>query len=175
MGLFSFLKKDKEDVNYDFTLNDLKKGFMLDYFLQTWEVKKVYLYDWGNQCFAREYLLDSGTETLYLYVEEDDGLDCSVWHKISLDQIQPNLFQAIVSEDNAPYQISYKNKLYTKTESGQGYSSVEGESGESELVYYSYKNQEGELISVNRTGEESFDVSHGHAVSDIEFSNILPR
>jgi len=44
MGIFNFFKKDKPESIVDFTVNDLKKGYILDYFLKTWEVKNVYIY-----------------------------------------------------------------------------------------------------------------------------------
>ncbi|MBC8754069.1 DUF4178 domain-containing protein [Kordia sp. YSTF-M3] len=177
MGLFSFFKKDKSAIKNDFTLDELKKGFVVDYFMKSWEVTKVYLYDWGNNFFAREYLLDSGDETLYLYVEDDDGLICSIWNKIDITEIEPDLFKMIVANDDAPSQITYKNGIYTKTESSQGHCNEEGEDEETytELVNWTYKNsKEKHFISVSRTGEEEFDVSYGEYVKDIEFSNILP-
>ena len=176
MGLFSFLKKDKSAIKNDFTVNELKKGFVLDYFMKSWEVTKVYVYDWGNNFFAREYLLDSGDETLYLYVEDDDDLVCSVWNKIDISEIEPDLFKMIVANDDAPSTISYKNSMYTKIESSQGHCcEEEDEDTHTELVNWTYKNsKEKHFISVSRTGEEEFDVSYGEYVKDIEFSNILP-
>ena len=177
MGLFSFFKKKKDDVKNDYTLYEMKKGFIVDYFLKTWEVKKVYEYDWGNNYFAREYLLDSGDESLYLYVEEDDELICSVWKKISIGEIEPDLFKVIVEEDDAPSHITYDEKVYKKMETSHGVSYEEDDEDELEtrLINWTYKHKKDKhLISVNRTGEEAFEISEGHHVKEYEFSNILP-
>lgn len=177
MGIFNFFKKDKTDSIVDFTVNDLKKGFMVDYFIKTWEVKKVYVYDWGNNCFAREYLLDSGDESLYLYVEDDDELICSVWKKIDLSEIQSNIIESIIDNDEAPNQINYNSSTFTKKESSPGHCMEEGEDDQySELISWTYQNKDTkELISINRVGEEEFEASHGNYAKEFEFSNILPR
>lgn len=176
MKLFNFLKKDKIEVKTEFTVNELKKGFMVDYFLKTWEVKKVYIYDWGDNFFAREYLLDSGDESLYLYVEDDDGLVCNVWNRIHISEVEPDLAEYIVEHDEAPNKITYNQKLYKRIESSQGYRNEEGEEKyNEELVNWMFKNKkEKQLLSLDRTGEEEFEISHGHYVKEIEFSNILP-
>jgi len=45
-----------------------------------------------------------------------------------------------------------------------------------ELVNWTYQNSDNkELISIDRIGEEEFEVAHGNYVKEFEFSNILPR
>ncbi|KAA1248023.1 DUF4178 domain-containing protein [Aquimarina sp. RZ0] len=177
MGIFDFFKKDKKESVVDFTVNTLKKGYILDYFLKTWEVKSVYLYDWGNNSFAREYFLDSGDETLYLYVEEDDESICSIWEKIDILDIQPNLIEVITSTDEAPKTINYNTVDFIRIDASMGHCNEEGADDEyEELVSWTYQNRETkELISINRVGEEEFEVSQGNYVKEFEFSNILPR
>ncbi|MBL4708601.1 MAG: DUF4178 domain-containing protein, partial [Flavobacteriales bacterium] len=109
MGLFDFLKKDKKEPKVDFTVNELEKGFIVDYFMKSWEVKKVSVYDWGNNCFSREYLLGSGDENIYLNVEEDDELICSVWRKLDIFDIDSGLANSITKNDDAPDRIIYDN------------------------------------------------------------------
>ncbi|TPN89215.1 DUF4178 domain-containing protein [Aquimarina algicola] len=177
MGIFNFFKKDKKESKIDFTVNELKKGYILDYFMKTWEVKSVYLYDWGNNSFAREYFLDAGNEKLYLYVEEDDELICSVWKKIDIIDIDPNIIDITIANDDAPNTITYKNSTFTKISSSLGNCAEEGNEDEyDELISWTYQNKDNkELISVNRVGEEEFEATHGNYVKEYEFSNILPR
>ncbi|WP_271769373.1 DUF4178 domain-containing protein [Aquimarina algiphila] len=177
MGIFDFFKKDKSESIVDFTVNDLKKGFMVDYFIKTWEVKSVYLYDWGNNSYARECFLDSGDESLYLYIEEDDELICSVWKKMDLLDIQSNIMESIIANDDAPGTINYNNSIFTKIDSSMGHCIEEGEEEEyDELINWTYQNRDTkELISISRVGEEEFEASHGSYVKEYEFSNILPR
>jgi len=177
MGIFDFLKKNKEETIIDYTVNTLKKGYMLDYFLKTWEVKNVYIYDWGNNSYAREYFLHAGDESLYLYVEEDDELVSSVWRKIDVIDIQSDIIEIIKANDDAPQTISYNNSTFTKIESSLGHCMEEGdEDNYDELISWTYQNKDNkELISVNRMGEEEFEFSLGNYVKEFEFSNILPR
>lgn len=177
MGLFDFFKKDKEeDAKIDYTVDDLKKGFIVDYFLKSWEVKKAFSYDWGNGYYSKEYLLDAGNESMYLSVEDDDGIACSVWHKIDIFDIDENLANEITRNDEAPSRIVYDNKTYVRKESSQGYCTEEGTNEENELVNWMYQNKDTkEYISINRWGEEEYDVTKGVYVRAGEFSNILPR
>ncbi|MBL4752558.1 MAG: DUF4178 domain-containing protein [Flavobacteriales bacterium] len=175
MGLFDFFK-EKKDPKLDYTVNELEVGFMIDYFMSTWEVKKVYLYDWGNNIETREYLLDSGSETYYLHVEDDDQLKCSLSKKIELRDIDPGLAQQIVSQDDAPQQIVFENVTYHRATSGQGYCGESGDDDEdwSKFVNWTFENGE-DFISIDRWGEEEFSAAKGSYVKEIEFSNILPK
>lgn len=178
MGIFDFLKSKKEEPIIDFTVNDLKKGFMVDYFMKTWEVKKVYIYDWGNNFFSKEFLLDAGGETLYLSVEDDDKLICSVWNKLDIFDIDSELARTITKNDDAPDRLVYDNKTFIRKESSQGHCIEEGEDEEkaSEFVNWMYEHAESkELISIDRWGEEEYDAAKGNYVKEFEFSNILPR
>ncbi len=176
MGIFDFFKSKKEEPNVDFTLNDMKLGFLVDYFMKTWEVKKVYTYDWGNNFYSKEYFLDSGTEDCYLSVEDDDKLVCLVWKKVDIFEIDADLVNSIVANDEAPNRLVYNNKTYKRTESSQGICYIEGEEEGSELVNWMYVHSETkELISIDRWGEEEFGAAIGKNVDAFEFSNILPR
>lgn len=176
MGIFDFFKKKKEETKLDYTLNDLKQGYMVDYFMKTWEVKKVYHYDWGNNFHSKEFFLDAGNEDMYLSVENDDKLVCAIWKKVNIFEIDSNLVNRITAEDDAPNQLVYNNKTYYRTESAQGTCTTEGDDQESELVNWMYVNSETkELISIDRWGEEEFDAAIGNYVNEYEFSNILPR
>ena len=176
MGIFDFFKSDKAEVKIDFTVNDMKVGFMVDYFMKTWEVKKVFLYDWGNNFHSREYLLDSGDETIYLNVEEDDKLICSIWNKLDIFDIDSGLASSITATDDAPNKLVYENKTFIRKESSQGYCKEGAEGDDSELVNWMYENPEtNELLSIDRWGEEGYGSSKGKYVEEFEFSNILPR
>ncbi len=177
MGIFDFFKKEKQESTVDFKVGDLKKGYMVDYFIKTWEVKKVYIYDWGNNSFAREYLLDSGDESLYLYIEDNDESICSIWKNIDLFEIKSDVVKTIIANDDAPNEILYDSKVFTKKESSQGHCLEEGQEDEySELISWTYQNMDNkELISISRVGEEEFEASHGNYAQEFEFSNILPR
>lgn len=175
MGLFDLFKK-KKDTKLDYTLFELEKGFMVEYFLRTWEVKKVEIYDWGNNFETREYLIDSGSTTYYLHVENSSPLKCSLSQTIELRDIDPTLAQQIVRQDDAPQQLVYENKTYHRASSAQGHCGEEGskERDWAEFVNWMFENGD-DFISIDRWGEEEFSAAKGSYVKAIEFSNILPR
>jgi hypothetical protein len=177
MGLFDFFKKDKKkEPKVDFTVNEMKKGFIVDYSMKSWEVKKVSNYNWGNNYYSKEYILDAGDEKMFLNVEDDDGLVCSIWSSIDLFDIDQNLAIEIRTNDEAPNKLLYANKTYVRKESSQAVCEEEGVEGESKLVNWTYQHSESkECISINRWGEEEFDASVGTYIKAREFSNILPR
>lgn len=175
MGLFDFFKKKKE-ININYTVNDLKKGFFVDYFLQSWEVKKVDIYDWGNNRTSREYLIDSGTERQYLHVEDEGQLVCTLSKDLELNQLPTGFLNHIVQQDDAPQQLVYKNETYQRISSAQGFCGEEGsnEKDWSKFVNWMFENENG-FISIDRWGEEEFSAATGKYVQEIEFSNILPK
>ena len=175
MGLFDFFGKKKES-KVDYTVAEMNLGFMVEYFLKTWEVKKVYHYDWGNNFESIEYLLDSGDEKCYLSVEDNDELICMVSKKLEMNPIDPKLASQIVSADDAPQQLVFENKTYHRKSSGQGYCGENDDDEEnwSKFVNWVYENEQ-DFISIDRWGEEEFSAAKGSYVKEFEFSNILPK
>ncbi|MGD1846069.1 MAG: DUF4178 domain-containing protein [Salibacteraceae bacterium] len=176
MGLFDRFKKKKEDIKLDYSLFEMKKGFVLDYFLKTWEVKKVDIYDWGNGETSREYLIDSGDDAQFLHVEPGTPLKCTLSKTLELREIDPLLASSIVKADDAPQQLVYQNETYHKVSSAQGYCGEEGSPEEdwSKFVNWTYDCGE-KFISVDRWDEEEFSAAYGCYVKPFEFSDILPR
>lgn len=176
MGLFDFLKKKKADVKINYTLNDLEKGYLVDYFMKTWEVKRVYTYDWGNNFISKEYFIDAGNERSYLSVEDDDELICSLWSKIAIEEVNANLVNLITKDDEAPDRLDFKGKTYYRKESSMGMCYQDDNEEGSELVNWMYvEPTTKELLSIDRWGEEEYGAAIGKYVKEFEFSNILPR
>ena len=175
MGLLDFFGK-KKAVKVDYNLAELNVGFIVEYFMKTWEVKKVYHYDWGNNFDSIEYLLDAGDEKCYLSVEDDDGIVCMISKKVEMSAIDANLVAQIVKQDDAPQQLVYENKTYHRKSSGQGYCGENDDSKEnwSKFVNWVYESGE-EFISIDRWAEEEFSAVQGSYVKEFEFSNILPK
>jgi hypothetical protein len=176
MGVFDFFKK-KEEVKLDYNVNELKKGFLVDYFLKTWEVKEVCIYDWGNNFFTREYLIDSGDEKKYLHVEKSDGdFKCSLSVKANLTSIDANIRSSIIDNDEPPKQVTMDGEIYHRTSESVAECFEEGDEESSKLVNWMFMDAtESKFISVDRWGEQEIEGAVGEYVKVIEFSNILPR
>ena len=177
MGLFDVFKK-KEESRGELTLENLQTGDLLEYFLKTWEVKKVYEYDWGNNEFTREYALDSGDDQVNLHISNDNPPVCSVSRKVSIVSVDNNLKAHIIKFDEPPQKVDYDGKSYYRQEEGQGYSREEGEGDDewSEFVSWELVDDSGEhFISLERYGETDVDAYAGQYAKPFEFSNFLPR
>ncbi|MEM9023967.1 MAG: DUF4178 domain-containing protein [Bacteroidota bacterium] len=174
--LFSRFRK-KPEIRTDLKITGLRKGDLLDYFLKTWQITQVDEYDWGNNILSREYTLNSGDETVYLHLEEHDGLELSLSRKIKLSDIDRNLKEHIVDHDDPPRKLTYEGKVYQLSDESLGHSREEGDQDGiwSELVSYTFMDdQEQEFLSIERWGEYEISAAHGQLVKPFEFSNLLP-
>ncbi len=177
---FGWFKKKKEEESkrlYDptrVTVKDLVKGAFLDYALETWEVKAVYEYDWGDNFFSNEFQLSTAEDSIYLSVEEDGELFITVTRKIIIHDIEEDVVTYILKNETPPMKITYQGETYYRKSENIGYyRNVENEEW-SELVSWTYFDRSQEkIISVEQWGEQEFEASAGKVVQEFEFSSII--
>ncbi|MDN5200121.1 DUF4178 domain-containing protein [Fulvivirgaceae bacterium BMA10] len=182
MGLFDLFKKKESEPEYDPTnlkITDLKKGFLVDYEMDSWIVKEEYEYDWGNHYFTREFQLDNGKELIYLYVDDNEELELSVSRKVKIRAINEDLPEEIINNERPPKKIVYEDVKYLLDEESAGYfrdvADGDGDDAWSELISWEYYDKSEKLIlNVEQWGEREFEASIGKSVEAYEFSNILP-
>ncbi len=179
MGLFDFFKK-KEEPDYDplnVKVTDIKKGFVIEYDLKSWIVKEEYEYDWGNNFFSKEFKLDSGDDSIFLSLEDDDELEISVSKKIRIRSIDEDLPEYIMEHEHPPKKIYYKGVKYLKDSENPGYfrDLADKEKNWSEFISWDYFDEEEKnTICIEQWGEKEFEASIGKTVKEFEISNILP-
>ena len=177
---FGIFKKKKKKELIDPTqveVNQLVKGAFIDYDLKSWEVNAVYEYDWGDDYFADEFRLTTVDEECYLYVEEDDGLECNITQKISVHDIDEDVVDYIIRHEEPPMRINYQGTTYYRQSESVGYFRDTGKDGENwqELVSWSYYDKpQKQIINIEQWGEREFEASHGKVVQSFEITNILP-
>lgn len=174
----NLFKSKQEDPKTDLTILDLEVGYILDYFLKSWEVKAVYEYDWGNNFFTIEYKLDSGDEILFLHIEEtEEGLECVISKKVKLLEIDEDLKDEILKYDEPKSKkIFYKERKYRLGDENQGFFRDTASENWQQFVSWEYVSKDGEnIITIERWGEMEFEASSGTYVEAHEFSNFLPR
>ncbi len=177
---FGWFKKKKEEEGkplYDptrVTVKDLVKGAFLDYDLQTWEVKAVYEYDWGDNFFSDEFQLNTADDAIYLSVEEDGELFITVTKKIIIHDIEEDVVAYILKNEVPPMKITFEGETYYRKSENIGYyRNVENEDWV-ELVNWTYYDRSQEkILSVEQWGEEEFEASAGKVVNEFEFSSII--
>jgi len=178
MGLFG--RKKKQEPHYDpnhITLQDLRVGFMFDYDLSTWIIKEEYEYDWGNNYFTREYMINNGEKTAYLHIDQDNELFITISEKLKIRVIDENLPEEIVENERPPKKLVFKGVTYYLDKESPGYFSDDPEDDESwtELVAWDYYDEKEQLtLGIEQWGEREFEASFGKVVQEFEISNILP-
>jgi len=179
MAFFDFLKKKKPE--YDATnirVTDLNKNFLFDYDLSTWIVKSVYEYDWGDNCFTKEFKIENENETSFLHIEEDDELIITISKKVRLTTIGEDLPNYIVDKNTPPSNISFNGINYILEEECPGYFNDQDHPKEqwTELISWDYIDKSGKnVLNIEQWGEKEFDASHGQIIEEFEISNIYPH
>ncbi len=165
MGFFSrlFQKKETKPQIKDRTLMSIKVGDMVSYNLADYEVVGKLIYnDHGYQWF--EYQLESMEKTIWLNVEMDDDLECSVYEKTKEKVAEP-----------VPESIDLDGVRYTLDEHGAANVRGEGRSSNvngMQVQYYDYSdNTEEKYLSVEYWGTD-VEVSKGQAADAFDFNII---
>lgn len=177
-NLFGSNDNDENKRHYDplhIKITDLRKGFMFDYDLETWQVQEHYEYDWGNNIFTDEYKVSDGKNTRFLYIDTNDDLRVSWNKKVKFVEIDVDLLKKIVKKDEAPKKLEYNNQLFHKVSSDYGHFKKVGSDDEYEFVNWDFETKDNkELISVYRWGEEEIETSYGVYIKEDDISSILP-
>ncbi len=178
-GLFKKKKKDEELPHYDPTnikVIDIRKGFVLDYDLRTWEVIEEYEYDWGNNNFSYEFKLMSDSDTVFLSVEEDDHLVIQVVKKLNFSKLDESVEKALLDNGRPPRSINFNGKTYYRGNEQPGYFRNLDSEEWSEFVSWDYlDDSEKFVLNIEQWDDHEFEASIGTIVGEAEFSNILPK
>ncbi|MEH0156335.1 DUF4178 domain-containing protein [Limibacter armeniacum] len=177
---FGFFKKNKkeEEPHYDPTnikVTDIRKGFVLDYDLKTWEVQDEYEYDWGDNNFSYEFKLVSADDVVFLSVEEDDFVECTVTRKLNFNKLDEEIEEAILSKGKPPRQIIYNGTVFYRDGEHAGYfRNIKDTSFQPFVSWEYYDDSEKQVLVIEQWGDEDFEASIGKVESESDFSNILP-
>ena len=182
MAIFDVFRKKnkKEELDYDpmnLKITDLKKGFMLDYDLQTWTVTEEYEYDWGKGFFTKEFKINNGNETCFVHISDNDDISVSITKKVKIRTVSEDLPEHIMQNEAPPKRITYENVEYFLASENPGYfnNKANEKARWTEFISWEYYDKQEELImSVEQWGEREFETSHGQIVNENEFTNILP-
>lgn len=181
MGLFDFFKgnKDKEEAAFDpldIRVEDLKKGDLFDYNLETWTVEEEFEYDWGEECFTKELLIQQGALKRYLSIDIEDGLELSIQEKVTLRSLDENFVDHLMDIQEPLKKIEYKGIKYFKDAKNYGYyRNVNTKSeGEECISWDFYDANETHILTIEQWGESEFEVSVGKILKRSDISDILP-
>ncbi len=184
MGIFDFLNKKKDllkrqEAHYDVTnirVVDLELDYVLDYGLESWIVTKMYEYDWGDNFFTREFMINNGSKNLFLHVEEDDELEISLTEKIGVRKLGEHITDLILERGCPPDKITFEDVVYYRDSENMGFiRNVNGDDW-SEVISWLYLDKgENRLINIEQTGDTEFEATIGEYIEEYKISNILPQ
>ena len=178
MGIKDFFKKKKNDLDplADLSLTNLKKGYLVDYDLKTWEVVASNYYDWGDGDISYEWQLKSVDEVVYLEKESDDEEEWSLNRKINFSRLGPNIKEQIVETGDPPDEIVFEGMTYYREETAGGHFFKDSQGPGKEVLRWSYEDDSGRCyLGIEQWGEADFDAAAGEPVEEYQFINILPR
>lgn len=168
-----FRKKKNTEAKIDWTLKDLKKGFLLDYDMKTWQVSGFHRYVWEDGSSTIEWILKSADDTVFLEPAED-----SLWlvSRIHTRSTLPQLvYDYIIEHEEAPKQVEWQGSEYHLDEDSAADFFPDGEGPAKPLMAYDYEDEdEDHLLTIEQWDDHSFTVSHGTYEEEYRFSNILP-
>ncbi|PWJ44531.1 DUF4178 domain-containing protein [Sediminitomix flava] len=177
---FGFFKKKKktDEPHFDPTnigVMDIRKGFVFDYDLKTWEVTEEFEYDWGDDYFTYEFKIVSSDETLFLSIENDDEIECQVSKKMNFSRFDEDVEESISSKGKPPRQIIWEGEVYYRDSESSGYyRNIMDENFQPFISWDYYDDTEKKVLIIEQWGEDEFEASVGKVVSPSEISNILP-
>lgn len=173
-----FKKKNKEEQHYDPTniqITDLRVGFLLDYNLETYEVKDEYEYDWGDNEFTYEFKLVSVNDECFLHLEEDDSLVLTISRPLLISKISPDVKRQIIQTDEAPNQITYNDMTFYQQSESAGYFRNTKDPESDEFVSWSYiADDNTSVIEIEQWGETDINASIGEIIRPGAITNIFP-
>jgi len=178
MGIRDFFRKNKKeefDPLSDLTLSKLKKGYLVDYDLKTWEVSTCDYYDWGKGDVSYEWQLKSGDEVVYLEMESNDEEEWSLNRKIAFGRLDSQVKKRIIETGDPPEKIFFEGGTYYMEETAGGRFYKDSQEPGKEMLQWSYQNDEGRsYLGIEQWGEEEFEATTGKPVEEYQFTNILP-
>lgn len=174
--LMKMFKSNKGGSTVDFTVKDIKKGFIVEYDLKSWEAIEEYEYDWGGNYKGKEWTLFDGKNELYLYYASFPSEEISVSTRMNMLKELPDLRSDVFDKDEPRTSFAYGGKQWSIVDESPGLMINSDTKEEQEIVSWTFDDQnESEFITVVRNGEKSVDAYKGKYIKNYEVSNILPR
>ena len=170
---FGWFGKKKEEARIDFSVKDLKEGFLLDYDMKTWQVSGHHRYVWEDGSTTIEWILNSADDTLFLEASEDNLWIVSRTYPRS--QLDNMVYEYIEEYGKAPTTVQWKGVGYHLDEDSAAEFFANGEGPAKPLMTFDYEDEdEDHILTIEQWDDHSFTVSHGVYEEEYRFTNILP-
>lgn len=141
-------------------LNDIVSHFGTDYMIEA----RLDYWDDGDTWVT--YMLVDGDTTVWMAVEEDDGLDVSFWHEV----------KELALKDPMPEFVDYRGQKLRMVERGEARVNQQGKVARKtgvNLKYYEYESDDDLMLSVEDWGGGDVEVFWGEEINPAGL-DILP-
>jgi len=182
--MFGWFKKKKEEnqdegLHYDpsqMEITDLRKGYLVDFDLQTWQAIEEYEYDWGNEHFTYEFKLTSFDDACYLALDENRGeITPVVCRPILVADLGTAVEEMLRYEQKPPEIIVYQAVTYKRlTEKIGHFRNIDSVNWFEYIVWEFADDTRKRRLYIEQWDEEAFDVYIGVIKEKFAFTNILP-
>ncbi len=175
MGLFDFFKRKKENQKYaeeplvGVSLDNLKKGDIIEIDGESWEVIGVGYYDYGGE-IEKDWELLSSKGKAFLN-KEDDSIYFFV--KDNPNKVSPPLISYLKEHEDFPPEISFDGEKFSISFSGSAY--YVKDNTKAPVIIWDFENKEGKIVEILQWGEEDFEVYVGRKLKEWEIEEIFHK
>lgn len=174
--LFKIFKAEKGGSSVDYTIKDIKKGFIVEYDLVSWEAIEEFEYDWGGNYKGKEWTLFDGKNEIYLYYATFPSEEISVSKRLNMMKELPDIREDVFHKDEPRTSFAYDRKTWSIVDESPGLMINKDTKEEQEIISWTFNDpNESETITIVRSGEKTVDGYRGKYIQNFEVSNILPR
>jgi len=160
------------------TVENLEKGFMVDYDFKTWDVVSEVQFDWLNSGSDRCFKLASDTKTMVINLRKDgEHLYVIHFEPVSLYALDSKLEPEIKFRNKPNNIIHYKGTEYYRETAKNGlFFVLKPVSTAKKVSSWEYFDDSREqLIRIENYGKDGIKAFSGKVVSPLDFSDILPN
>ena len=171
-----WFKKNESTTEHEYQeleLHNLGLGDLFDFDLTTWEVVSSAESDYDGH-IESELEVKGGVDNRTLVVIPDGGdwnyqwLQEKTLIELGLNNVQNDLKSEKEPEEN----LTIEGTDYVGYESGGGM--FKGNNEEKPFLYWSYENDNDQVLNIIQWGDNEFSATIGVRVAEFQFSNILP-
>ncbi len=166
---------EESDSLVDYRLDDMKVGYLVDYDMQTWEVRAYNTYDYSG-FETREWMIETSDKVAYLERADSDGeIVWTLTESISISQISEEVIEYTIQHEDPPRNLTLDGRIHSLTESSGGLFHENAQGRGIDFISWTYSDDSGKnVLFVTQYGERDFKSVAGKYVEEYQFTNILP-
>jgi len=158
-------------------VENLRKGYLVDFDLRTWTVTNDTQFDWDNQTLEKSLALNANGQTCFLVIRREAG-GRVLYHwgsEVNIYALDPNLESEILSQQRPQNILTVDGTPFYRESRFEGTYYQGTHQGGTRVLMWEYLDGKREnFIRVEQLGRNEFRAIKGRLVDDIEFSEILP-